>query len=293
MNDDMQHSTDNPPRSAGRRLSFLRLTSLARTIDPRLPSHRAALLVGLGSAVFAAAVNLDNAPLGFFFNAGVGSFLGWALAREIDPDRPKSAALSGAVTGITTALLGHSLLLPVVLVLVTARLLHRSTGLPPTLFDLLALIGVAYVGGTSMVGWACAMALAFATARDHRLPSPAPRVQLLAGFLMAAAASAGAVISGVSANWQLPDAGEMVFLGFGVIAGLSLRTYVPAALADYTRGPLEVRRLRSARRGVLGAGLLAFAVAGGAAVVALSPLWSALMGVAVWDRFGRDQVNHV
>ncbi|MDH5374056.1 MAG: hypothetical protein OEX97_14020, partial [Acidimicrobiia bacterium] len=148
MNDDMPPAADNPPPDADHRLSYQRLTSLARIVDPRLPSHRTALLVGLASAGLAAATNFDNGPAwGHAFNASVGSFLGWALAREIDPDRPNSAALSGALTGTAIALLGPALLLPVTLVLVTARLLHRSTGLPPTLFDLFALIGVAYIGG--------------------------------------------------------------------------------------------------------------------------------------------------
>lgn len=294
MTDDMRPATPNSSPASSHRLSANRLTSLARTVDPRLPSHRNALLVGLGSAAFAAVTNLDDAAVwGSAFNAGAGSFLGWALAREIDPDRPNSAVLSGALTGTTIALLGPSLLLPVVLVLVVARLLHRSTGLPPTLFDLLALIGVAYIGGTSTVGWACGMTLAFAVARDHRLPSPAPRIQLLAAFLTAGAASASAAISGVSTNWELPDTGAMVVMGIGILAGFSLRIYAPTALADHTQGPLEVRRLQSARRGVLFTGLLAFATAGGAAVAALSPLWAALTGVAIWDRFGRDQVNHV
>ena len=86
---------------------------------------------------------------GLAFNAGVGSFLGWALAREIDPDRPNSAALSGALTGAAIALGGASLLLPVALILVTARVLHRSTGLPPTLLDLVALIAEQYLHGFS------------------------------------------------------------------------------------------------------------------------------------------------
>ena len=287
MPDDMQHDTTNSTPAARSRLS-----SLARTIDPRLPSHRMALTIGIGSAALAAAV--DRGPgWGLAFNAGVGSFLGWALAREIDPDRPNSASLSGALTGAAIALGGRSLLLPVTLILVTARVLHRSTGVPPTLLDLVALIGVAYAGGTSTVGWACGMALAYAIARDHRLPSPAPRFQLAAAFVVAGAASAGAVIGGVSADWELPELGAMLVVGIGLVAGLSLRGYVPTATADHTGDPLEPKRLQSARRGVLGAGLLAVAVAGGAAVAALSPLWGALTGVAIWDRFGPDKVNHV
>ena len=137
------------------------------------------------------------------------------------------------------------------------------------------------------------MALAYAIARDHRLLPPAPRSQLIAAFLVAGAASASAVISGVSVDWELPDLGGMLIVGIGLTAGLSLRLYVPTAVADHTGDPLETRRLRSARRGVLGAGLLAFAVAGGAAVAALVPLWGALTGVAIWDWIGPDKVNHV
>ena len=287
MPDDMQHDTTNstPP-------AWSRFSSVARMIDPRLPSHRMALIISVGSAVLAATVG-SGPGWGLALNAGVGSFLGWALAREIDPDRPNSAALSGALTGAAIALGGQSLLLPVALILMTARVLHRSTGLPPTLLDLVALVGVAYAGGTSTVGWACGMGLAYAIARDHRLPSPAPRFQLAAAFVVAGAASAGAVIGGVSTDWELPGLGAMLVVGVGLVAGLSLRGYVSISTGDHTGDPLEPKRLQSARRGVLGAGLLALAAAGGAAVAALFPLWGALTGVAIWDRFGPDKVNHV
>jgi hypothetical protein len=137
------------------------------------------------------------------------------------------------------------------------------------------------------------MALAFAIARDHRLPSPAPRFQLAAAFVVAGAASAGAVIGGVSTDWELPGLWAMLVVGVGLIAGISLRVYVPTSTGDHTGDPLEPERLQSARRGVLGAGLLALAAAGGAAVAALFPLWGALTGVAIWDRFGPDKVSHI
>lgn len=287
MPDDMRNDITNSTRPG-----WSRLTSLARVLDPRLPSHRMALIIGVGSALLGAAVDGDPG-WGLAFNAGVGSFLGWALAREIDPDRPNSAALSGALTGAAIALGGPSLLLPVALILMTARVLHRSTGVPPTLLDLVALIAVAYAGGTSTVGWACGMALAYAIARDHRLPSPAPRFQLAAAFVVAGAASAGAVIGGVSTDWELPGLWAMLVVGVGLVAGISLRVYLPTSTGDHTGDPLEPKRLQSARRGVLGAGLLALAATGGAAVAALYPLWGALTGVAIWDRFGPDKVNHV
>ena len=63
MNDDMRHAAENPPPDADYRLSNQRLTSLARIVDPRLHSHRTALLVGLASAAFAVAANFDNGPV--------------------------------------------------------------------------------------------------------------------------------------------------------------------------------------------------------------------------------------
>ncbi len=294
MNDDMENDLENSQPAADSGRSALRLTTLARAIDPRLPSHRKALLISIASGALALAVNLDTkGALGYAFNAGVGSFLGWAVARELDPDRPNSAALSGIFAGATIAFFGEALLLPVTLALVTSRVLHRSTGLPPTLFDVLALVGVAYAGGTSTAGWAAGLALAFAVARDHRLPTPAPRFQLIGAFLVAASATAGAVVTGLPTSWQLPTLGAIMILGVGLFAGLSLRIYEPATRADHTNTLLEVGRLQSARMGALGTGLLAFAMAGGAGIVALSPVWAAVTGVALWDRMGRDRVSYI
>lgn len=292
MNDEMEHNLAGPQPAEDSGRTARRLTALARIIDPRLPSHRKALLISIASGALALAVNVDNS-LGYAFNAGIGSFLGWAVARELDPDRPDAAALSGVLAGATIALLGKALLLPVALALVTARILHRSTGLPPTAFDVLALIGVAYVGGTSTTGWASGVAMAFAVARDHRLPEPAPRFQLAGAFLIAASATAGAAATGLPGSWPVPALGSIAVLAVGLSAGLSLRNYQPSSRADHTDTLLEVRRLRSARVGALGTGLLAFAMAGEAGIVGLSPVWAAVTGVALWDRIGRERVTYV
>ncbi len=270
-----------------------RLTALARIVDPRLPSHRRVLTVATLSAIAAwgyAGGSRDG--LGIAFNAGVASFLAWAIARELDPDRPAAGTAAAVISGVVSIVVGPSMLLVTVLALLTARILHRSTGLPPTLLDLLALLGVAYVGSRSASGWAVGLALAFAVARDHRLPDPAPRRQLLAAFLIAATATAGAVVGGVPYRWTVPAATETILLIAGVVAAFSLRIYVPVSVTDHTGRRIDTVRLQSARMGTLGTGVLAAALTGSEGIVALSPLWSAVIGVALWDRFGREPVAH-
>lgn len=274
--------------------AVVKLTSLARIVDPRLPSHRNAILISTAAGLAAwttAGVDWSDG-LQEAFNAGVGAFLAWALARELDPDRPRSAELSGILAGIAIVLVGRTLLLPLVITLVTVRVLHRSTGLPPTVFDLFALLAVAYVGGTSMVGWVVGLTLAFAVARDHRLPDPAPRRQLVGAFVIAVAATIGVIAGGTSPSWTSPTWSEWTVLVIGLFGGMSLRIYAPRSPADFTGIPLGMRRLQSSRVGAIGTGLVAVLVAGGSGIAALSPLWAALAGVAVWDRLGSDEVDY-
>lgn len=271
-----------------------RLTALARSIDPRLPSHRRVLAVATVAAVAAwAYAGGSSDGLRIAFNAGVASFLAWAIGRELDPDRPAAGLAGAALSAVMSILIGPSLLLVTVITLLTLRVLHRSTGLPPTLLDLLALLGVAYAGSQSTSGWAVGLALAFAVARDHRLPDPAPRRQLIAAFLIAAAATASAVAGGVPYDWAVPTLSESGLLVAGVVAALSLRIYAPASVTDHTGRPIDAVRLQSARMGALGTGVLTAALSGSAGIAALSPLWSAVIAVALWDRFGQDQVAHL
>ncbi len=225
-------------------------------------------------------------------NAGVGSFLAWAIGRELDPDRPNAAAVAAVLAGIMIITVGEAMLFPTLLALLVVRVLHRSTGLPPTLFDLIALPGAAYAGASSTIGWTAGLALAFAVARDHRLPDPAPRRQLAAAFLIASAATAGTLISGSPGDWTAPAVGQGIVLAVGILAGLSLRIYEPRSAADHTGDLLIARRLQSARVGGIGVGLLAAAAGGGAGIAALIPLWAAIVGVAAWDRIGPDQVSY-
>lgn len=108
-----------------------RVTGLDRTIDPRLPSNLFALLASLAAGVIVAVQRGSILEI----VAGAGwVFASWALGRELDPDRPLTAALTSSAALI--ALLGvgeaHKLAFPALsatgLLMIAARAGLNSTG---------------------------------------------------------------------------------------------------------------------------------------------------------------------
>lgn len=73
------------------------VTGLGRPLDPGLPSNRPAI-IGLAIAAVSAAVGdlLQSGLVDLMVSltTAVAVFLSWAIARELDPDHPKSAALA-------------------------------------------------------------------------------------------------------------------------------------------------------------------------------------------------------
>lgn len=267
------------------------LSTLVRTVEPRLPTHRFAL----GAAVAGSLVRLGLASresdtlmeaLGPAFNTGVAVFLAWAIAREVDPDEPRTANLAALLgLGVVFAA-GRADLLALVALLLAGRIAIRITGLPPTLLDCFVLLPVlAFFSGRSLAGWAASLALAFALAHDRRLPEPAGPRTLVAAFVTSAAASAGVVTAGAfGGGWEAPGAVALALLAGGVTSGLALPGYIPTSTGDYTSDPLDFFRLRSGRSILLGGAALAALVAGGPGITGLGAAWAAFVSATLIAR---------
>jgi hypothetical protein len=90
-------------------------------------------------------------------SSGAATFMAWALGRELDPDRPRTANLSAITVGLALTVLaiaGRLNLQDVLLaalvtgaLMVTARVMTRSTGIPITVLDALTLIAIALGSG--------------------------------------------------------------------------------------------------------------------------------------------------
>jgi len=267
------------------------VTGMARIIDPRLRSHQFHMAVAVLAGLIVLALEVDRLgsigpAMSPAVNASVTVFLAWAIAREIDPDEPRTAHLAAVLSVGARVVAGPGNLAALFMLLLACRITLRSTGLQPTIIDgFLVLPAAAFLAGRTTTGWIAALVLAYALARDHRLPQPASRRSLLAAFLVSAMASAGLVTSeALRAGWPVPDPVPLALAAAGIVAGLFLPGYLPTSETDYTGDLLDFLRFRSARWVLLGGAVLTIAIAGGPAVSGLGAVWAVLTAATLIAR---------
>lgn len=266
------------------------LSSLWRSLSPRNPQHLAMAAISSAAAAFRLALDLSagEAPAAAApaaINAGVTVFLGWAVARELDPDRPPSALWAAAATAGLLLAAGSAPAGAMVALLFALRLASRSTGAAPTALDLgfLALLS----GAVAAVprGWIGGLAVAAALIWDSALPQPAPARNRLAALAAVAAALAVAVAAGtLEAGPVRPDAASWTAFALGLAGALLARSYEPGARQDRGDAAVPGPRLAAARAVAMATGLAAALSFGGAAVPLLPGLWAGLAAIGLYDR---------
>jgi hypothetical protein len=135
-------------------LQLQRVTGLYRKVDLAYPSNRLAVKVALTASVLVAVITRDGL---ISILSGATAFSAWALGRELDPDRPRTANLSAITVGLVLCVLaftGHLILQDTLLgavvtgaLMVIARVMTRSTGHTTTALDTAALFTVALGSG--------------------------------------------------------------------------------------------------------------------------------------------------
>ena len=135
-------------------LQLQRATGLYRKVDLAYSSNRLAVTVALVASVVVAMFTRD-VSIAFF--SAAATFCAWALGRELDPDRPRTANLSAITVGLVLGVFAFNnrLILQDVLLgaivtgsmMVIARTMTRSTGLRATALDAAALFAVALGSG--------------------------------------------------------------------------------------------------------------------------------------------------
>ena len=129
--------------------------------------------------------------------AGGATFLIWAITRELDPDREASALIAAGLVGLW-ALSGFQVdLLPLVGLLLTARLIVETTGRRPLQTDLIAMVIVATAISFTALGWVGGFGLAAALYADNRMTAEHNNQAIVAALLAALGSSAVAFLFGV------------------------------------------------------------------------------------------------
>lgn len=254
-------------------------------IDPRLQSNLTALGISVVGGMAALATRLvdDAGVLRSFadaFGAGVAVFLAWAIARELDPDNDSSALLAELATFALWfwAPSSPGLLLAV---LIAARVTVRSTGRAPSTGDLIFVVLLGTYVATSEAGAAATIGLAAALVLNRSLGGGDHPHSMLAALATLIAGGTAAAITGSLGDWHDPDALAWALVGAGVASVFILGCRSVTSLADITREPLDVRRVRVARMFTLVIALGGFALAGGLGVSRMAGAWTALLAVAV------------
>lgn len=255
------------------------ITHIGRTIDLRLTSNRILILVPAGTALVL--FGLDTTDPGRAFAGALGSAAAWMLARELDPDRPHAATIAVVAASISTLILGSPAPAALFVTMLTARILTRSTGLPPRTTDYAVLaVGAVFVADTPW-GWAAGILLAFAMVRDAALPGDPPPNAGLWGAVLAIGVTLRASLGDQLGDWVVPEPTALAIVVLGLAGAAIVVQPIPVlSLGDWTRTPLEPRRVREAALFSVLTAALAILAGGDAGVVAVAPLLLTFPAVA-------------
>jgi hypothetical protein len=263
------------------------LTAVGRVLHSRYATHRAlaalTLLVGVAGGafhLFSGVALLESALWGV--GAGFTVYFAWALGRELDPDHDLSAFVGVGLMLVGLPLFGLPSFMVLLWLLVALRVLNRTVGLPARPFDSLALLSLG--GWLTWQGyWMVGLMTAVALLLDGLLAEPLRYHLLLSGFAFFAT-----VILSIFHGDIAMEAGPTLptVISSVVVAGLFLVVIVTSrhvqAVGDATGKPLNPRRVQAAQAFALLTALLMAWWEGASGVAALTPLWTALLGVALY-----------
>jgi hypothetical protein len=263
------------------------VTALGRLPDPRYPTNRAimalALAVGAAGAIFQwlrGTTLLEGVNWGI--GAGFAVFLAWALGRDLDPDHDLSAFVGAGLALVALVFFDTPPLMVILWLLLVVRLVNRTVGLPARPLDSLGVLGLgAWL--TWQGDWIVGLVTAGAFLLDGLLSPPLRYHLFVSGLALVAT-----VVLTVFQGGLVTGSGPTTAVAISSLAIASLFLVVIAnsselqAVGDATGEPLHPRRVQAARILALATALL-FAWWGGAAgVLAMLPLWAAMLGVSLY-----------
>jgi hypothetical protein len=228
------------------------ITRIGRPLDPKYPTNVAIVFLSLFVAVVLTGLSyLDSfqllPALVEGVRAGVTFFLGWAIAREYDPDHPYAAFLAASAILAVTFLGFTANLFFLALLLLVLRYINRSTGLPATVIDLTAgLLLAAWLSWT--MDWIVALLAAAGYALDGWLMNERRTRMTFAAIALAIAVAAWLwgptpdEFSGIHARVLALAA------GFALLSlPLYLTSRMVTSVGDLTKVTLNVSRVRCAQ----------------------------------------------
>ena len=258
-------------------MTSLTQSGIGRPLDPRLASNRIAVAGGLLGTVLALLLQWTNGESMNIIAAGamgVGVFLAWAIARELDPDHPSSATLAVAIAAGAIAF-GPFASGAVAVAMLGARVMVGTVGAHLRPADIVVLSLAAAYAGTRPEAWGAA-ALVIAGVLVAR-----PRRAGAIAAIFAVSTVAGAALTGAT---SAPGAATPLTIALIVATIVATAISYPArrieSSTDTGRSPISTTRVTMARVGVAAA-IVVGSIVGADGAQALAPAMAALVGVAL------------
>jgi hypothetical protein len=266
-----------------------KLTHMPRIMHPSYPIHRAVMLMMALGGIIAGVIGLisgesilDSVISGLY--AGAAIFLTWALGREIDPDKNGSAFAGAGLAFVAYLVLGRFSILALAGMMVLCRMISRTVGLPLKLTDslsLVILVGlIAYFDNTLILKYLLLLAFLL----DGAFDSPPSRAQFGFGALGYMVVFVIDLITGAALHPippTLPLAIIAAVIAAATLVGIVLLEKV-ISVGDATQEPLSLKRVRFSVGFVMLAAGVTAVINGDAGIVALAPVWAALLGMVVY-----------
>jgi hypothetical protein len=187
-------------------------------MDPTNPWNWAVLALSVAAGLAGAYLTLAHDRGTFLAIEAAGyTFLGWALARELDPDRQVPAIAVAVLTGAWVLLDLGAVLLPFAGLLMSARVVVETTGRRPLPTDLAVMAVLATVVSITPLGWVVGFGLAIAIYVDDRLSGEPTRAALFAALGAAIGSTVVASLSGAFPR-SIIITRPLLIAGLGVMA---------------------------------------------------------------------------
>lgn len=269
-------------------LNSKNISGIGRPLDPNYSASRAIIAVTVLVGLVGGAVQLFITGSGLLdsfvwsVEAAGGVFFAWALSRELDPDNEISAFVSAGLWILSLAVINAPGLLALLWFLWSLRILNRASGLAAKPLDSVLFLALgSWLAFQTNGIYILMTAVAFLL---DGLLQPSNRRQYYFAGLSALAALALFLAFDVSSAWFRFSSGLIVpLMTVAILFAPVIAAYRRVeARGDYTGEPLDPTRVRSAQLMALITALLVGILRGLSGVVALLPLWSAFLGVALF-----------
>lgn len=220
-----------------------------RPMDFSRRSNQLVVALTVLALIVAGVLWLNDGELDLLW-APVYLFVIWGLVREIDPDHDYTALVAGVAAAVWV-LVGADVMswVPMVGMVLAARLVTNTTGRRPLPIDLGVMAAVATGISFTDVGWVAGFGLAVGVYVDDRMSDQPTR----AGVITAAVAAVGASVLATLTNAfprELPEVrpGVVVVVGLLALVAVVREPELPLSVSDSRLNlPVERERLHASR----------------------------------------------